>query len=99
MPVLFDLNHPEFQRDFLALEKTELLAFVKTLRKLMQMEWQQVYADNGLNWELIKSAEGPEGQKLYSLRVTQKCRALVERNGDTLVSISLHPDHDSAYSR
>lgn len=99
MAIFFDLNRPRFQQDFLDLEKTELMAFVKTLRKLIQMDWQQVYEDHGFNWELIKSAEGPEGQKLYSLRVTQKCRALVERKGDTLVFLSLHPDHDSAYSR
>jgi hypothetical protein len=99
MPVLFDLNHAEFQRDFLSLEKTELLAFVKTLRKLSQMEWSQVYQDSGLNWEFANTAEGPQGQKLYSLRVTQKCRALAKREGDTIIFISLHPDHDSAYSR
>jgi hypothetical protein len=99
MAISLDLNRSRFQQDFLMLEKTELIAFVKTLRKLVQMEWQQIYEDNGLNWELIKSAEGPEGQKVYSLRVTQKCRALVERKSDTLVFISLHPDHDSAYSR
>jgi hypothetical protein len=98
MAILLDLNRPRFQQDFLALEKTELLAFVKTLRKLSQMEWQQVYGDSGLNWELVKSSEGPEGQKLYSLRVTQKCRALVERKDNTIVFVSLHPDHNSAYS-
>jgi hypothetical protein len=98
MAILLDLNRPRFQQDFLALEKAEVFAFVKTLRKLSQLEWQQVYQDSGLKWELVKSSEGPEGQKLYSLRVTQKCRALVERKGDAIVFISLHPDHDSAYS-
>jgi hypothetical protein len=97
MAIPLDLNRPKFQEGFLALEKAEVVAFVKTLRKLSQMEWSQVYQDGGLNWEFV--TEGPEGQNIYSLRVTQKCRALAERKGDTIIFISLHPDHDSAYSR
>jgi hypothetical protein len=35
----FDLNDEGFLKDLLALEKTELLAFFKTLRKLQQLSW------------------------------------------------------------
>jgi len=31
------------------------------------------------------------------MRVTQKCRIVVKREGNILRFISLHPDHDSAY--
>lgn len=89
----FDLNRPEFQADLLSLEKAELLAFFKTLRKLKQLSWQQVYRDKGLRWESIKSL----GEDAYTLRVTQKCRAVAKREGDILRFLSLHPDHDSAY--
>lgn len=89
----FDLNQPAFQEDLLRLEKAELSAFFKTLRKLKALSWQEVYRDRGLRWESIKSL----GLEAYTLRVTQKCRAIVKREGDILRFISLHPDHDSAY--
>lgn len=90
----FDLNQRQFQEDLLALEKEELLAFFKTLRKLRQLSWQQLYRDRGLRWEAVKSVRA-EG--LYTMRVTQKCRIVVKREGNILRFISLHPDHDSAY--
>jgi hypothetical protein len=90
----FDLNQRQFQEDLLALEKEELLAFFKTLRKLRQLSWQQLYHDRGLRWEAVKSVKA-EG--LYTMRVTKKCRVVVKREGNILRFISLHPDHDSAY--
>jgi hypothetical protein len=89
----FDLNQPNFQVELLELEKAELLAFFKTLRKLKQLSWQEVYTDNGLKWEAVKSSK----ENSYTLRVTQKCRVTVQRDGDVLRFVSLHPDHDSAY--
>ncbi len=91
----FDLNRPEFQVDLLELEKVELLAFFKTLRKLKRLSWPQVYRDKGLRWESIKSFK----EDAYTVRVTRKCRAVVQRDGDILKFISLHPNHDSAYKR
>ncbi len=88
----FDLNQVQFQEELIKLEKAELLAFFKTLRKLKQLSWQGIYTDNGLKWEAIKSSKDN-----HTLRVTQKCRAIVKRDGDVLRFISLHPDHDSAY--
>ena len=91
----FDLNNARFQEELVGLEKSELLAFFKTLRKLKQLSWEQVYRDKGLRWESIKSV----GVDAYTFRVTQKCRAVVQREGDVLRFVSLHPDHDSAYKR
>jgi hypothetical protein len=91
----FDLNQPEFQADLLMLEKAELLAFFKTLRKLRALAWNEVYRDAGLRWESVKSL----GVDAYTLRVTKKCRAVVVREGNILRFLSLHPDHDSAYGR
>ncbi len=90
-----DLNDPEFQQQWFKLEKTDALALLKTLRKLRQLTWEEVYTDNGLNWEFAREVDG---QKFYSIRVTQKCRALVRRIGGVVVFSSLHPDHDSAYA-
>ena len=91
----FDLNQPQFQADLLELGKVELLAFFKTLRKPSHLSWAPVYRDKGLWWESVKSL----GEDTYTLRVTQKCRAVVKRDGNVLKFVSLHPDHDSAYER
>lgn len=91
MPILVDWNHPDFQSRFLNLEKQEILQVLKTVRKLLQMEWEQVYQDKGLNWEYVSQSN------LYSLRASQKMRILAHRDGEWMRLLSIHPDHDSAY--
>jgi len=95
--ILLDLNNPIFQKDLFALSKSETIATLKILRKISQLTWEQLYQDQGLKWELIRSKQGKQSEKLYSLRVTQKCRAVAIREGDYLRLLSLHSDHDSAY--
>lgn len=82
--IQLDLNNPEFQANLLSLDKPEA--------------WEQVQASKGLHWELIQSRQGPNGQRLYSLRISRGCRAVAWREGPWLRLLSLHPDHDSAYS-
>lgn len=95
--VRLDLNNPVFQKDWLALPKQEAEELRGTLRLISQMSWEQVFRSKGLNWEEIKSRPGPHGQKLYSIRITKKCRAVVHREGDFMRFLTLHSDHDSAY--
>ena len=95
--ILLDLNNPVFQQDLFVLQKSEALAALKILRKVSQLTWEQLYKDQGLKWELIRSKQGKNGEKLYSLRITQKCRAVAVREDDYLRFLSLHSDHDSAY--
>lgn len=52
--VRLDLNNAVFQRQLFALEKTQQLGVLATLRKLSELRWPQVYPDRGLKWELIK---------------------------------------------
>jgi hypothetical protein len=61
------------------------------------MTWDQVYRDAGLRWEVILSKDGPNGERLYSLRIGKAFRAVAFRDGDWLRLLTLHPDHDSAY--
>jgi len=96
--ILLDLNDPIFQKCWFALEREEALAVLAALRKLLQLDWEQLYRDRGLRWEAILSRTGPSGQRIYSLRVTRRVRAIAWRDGDFLRLLSLHPDHDSAYS-
>jgi hypothetical protein len=95
--ILLDLNNPEFQSNLLALDKPQAWAVLQTLRLLQAMSWLQLQQSKGLRWELIQSRQGPQGERLYSLRVSRSCRAVAWRDGDWLRLLSLHPDHDSAY--
>ena len=98
MPRL-DLNIPEFQANLFALTKDERHAVINTLSRLLSLSWPELYQHPGLNWERIHNTTGPSGQALYSLRVTQKMRLTAWREGEALRLLSIHPDHDSAYSR
>lgn len=95
--VVLDLNNPDFQRDWFGLERQEALAVFATLRKIRELEWDQLYRDKGLRWEAILSRNGPNGQRIYSLRITQRVRAVAYRDGNALRFLTLHSDHDSAY--
>ena len=96
--VRLDLNNPVFQRQLFALQKSQQLGVLATLRKLADLRWSQVYQDRGLKWELIHSRSGSGGCRLYSLRISQGFRAVAYRDeGGWLRLLSLHPDHDSAY--
>ena len=95
--LLLDLNNPFFQEDWLSLQREEALAVLATLRKIRQLDWEGLYRDKGLRWEAILSRKGPAGERLYSLRVSQKARAVAYRDGQFLRFLSIHPDHDSAY--
>ena len=95
--VLLDLNNPIFQDDLLSLERDEAGRVLATLRKIKKLAWAEDYRDTGLHWELVQSKKGPNGTRLYTVRVSDKFRALVYREGQFMRFLSLHPDHDSAY--
>ena len=94
--LLLDLSNPPFQADWFALERDEAPAVLSALKKLHQMDWEQLCRDRGFRWEAILSRKGPAGQRIYSLRVTRLARALAYREGDFLRLLSIHPDRDSA---
>jgi hypothetical protein len=95
--IQLDLNSPVFQQTLFTLGQSEQLAVLKTLHKISRLTWEQVYRDKGLHWELIHSRKGPNQTKLYSLRISQKCRAVAYREQAWMRLLSLHPDHNSAY--
>ena len=94
--VRLDLNNVQFQSDLFDLQKPEQLAVLATLRKIALLIWDQVHRDKGLHWEAIHSRSGADGRRLYSLRITQRCRAVAMREGEYLRLLSNHADHDSA---
>jgi hypothetical protein len=97
--VRLDLNNPEFQDVLFSLEGPELKQVIAALRRLRQLEWAALYRHSGFQWEAIAHIRAPNGEKTYSVRLSQRIRALGFRDGDFLRLLSLHPDHDSAYGR
>ena len=97
--VRLDLNSPEFQDVFFRLELSELKQVVASLRRLRDLDWNTLYRHTGFHWEAIRHIRTPNGATAYSLRLSQKIRAIAYRDGAFLRIISLHPDHDSAYRR
>ena len=97
--VRLDLNSPEFLDVFFSLELAELKQVVTSRRRLRELDWSTVYRHAGFRWDAIEHLKAPNGARVYSLRLSQKVRAVAYRDGDFLRLISLHPDHDSAYPR
>lgn len=96
--VRLDLNDPDLKAALARLSERGRKETLGTFRKIVQMSWQQVYRNQGLNWEKIKSRPGPAGQSLYSFRISRKIRAVAYRHGDFMRVLAVHEDHDSAYS-
>ena len=92
-----DLNFPPFQQDLFSLDKTQLTAFVKSVKNINKMDLRQVQQSSGLNLEKIKNLKTSNGKTLYSIRMSKSFRAVICIEDDFIRFISLHPDHDSAY--
>jgi hypothetical protein len=95
--VRLDLNSPEFQDVFFRLELAQLKQVVASLTRLRELDWNNLYRHPGYRWEAIEHLKAPNGANVYSLRLSQRIRAVAYRDGDFLRLISLHPDHDSTY--
>ena len=94
-----DLNSPEFQDVFFRLAVAEMKQVAASLARLRELDWNSLDRHTGYHWEWLDHVKGPGGAKVYSLRLSQKIRAVGFRDGEFLRLVSLHPDHDSAYGR
>lgn len=97
--IRLDLNSPEFQDVFFRLLVDELKQVVAALGRLRELDWNSLFRHAGFRWEAIERLKAPNGGRVYSLRLSQRIRAVAFRDGDFLRLISLHPEHDSAYKR
>ena len=95
--ILLDMNYPEFQEQLFSLEKHEQRALLNTLKKLNQLNWESLYLDKGIRWELITSKLTSKGRNLYSFRFSQKYRGTAYRDENYLVLLNIFVDHDGAY--
>lgn len=99
-----DLEFPDLQEQLRKLESMDFDAVLSKVEKINEMTWRQVYATSskgkgkrGLNWEVLPNQKTASGGTVASIRITDKFRARVTRDGVFMRFISLHPDHDSAY--
>ena len=97
--VKLDLNNPAFQTEWFNLEKIEAEALRRILKRIANFDWDELYTTKGLKWEKIESKSTSKGYNLYSFRFSNKYRATGYRDGNYLVLLNLHPDHDSAYGK
>ena len=93
--IRLDLDSPE-QDVLFRLQADELKQVVASLRRMRELDWDSLYRHTGFRWEALEHLKAPNGAKVYSLRLSQRVRAVAFRDGDFLRFISLHPDHDSA---
>ncbi len=96
--VRLDLNSPEFQDVLFRLEPDDLKRVVSSLRRLRELNWSALYRHTGFRWEAIHGLKAAGAGKVYSIRLSQRVRAVGFREGNFLRLIS-HPDHDSTYER
>lgn len=101
--VICNLEFPRLQKELIELESDQFDAFNRAIEKIEQMTWDQIYKTSsksqkrGLNWEPIEGQKTKSGKAVASVRISDKFRARVCRDGRIMRFISLHPDHDSAY--
>ena len=95
--VLLDLNNPVFQEDLFNLAKEDAIRVLETMKRIKEFTWADIYKDKGLRWGVVQSMSNPGGQRLYTIRISQRFRALVFREAQFMRFLSLQLDHDSAY--
>ena len=75
--VRLDLNSPEFQDVFFRLEDGELKQVVAGLRRLRELDWTSLSRHTGIPVGSERVSQGhPNGASVYSLRLSQKVRAV-----------------------
>lgn len=104
-PVQLDLHDEGFSADYDRLTEKDRKQVDKKLVMLQQMTWTQVNNSKGLNFEEVHSIKPPKKliqrgiETWYSIRLTQKKRALVCRQGNFMIFLVLPQDHDSTYKK
>lgn len=101
--VVCNLEFPRIQKELVELKSDQFDAFSRSIDKIEQMTWDQIHKTSsksqkrGLNGEPIEGQKTKSGKAVASIRISDKFRARVCRDGKAMRFISLHPDHDSAY--
>ena len=99
-PVLLDLSN--VKRQLAKIKDEHLDDVVEAIegfkRKIEQRTWRQIGSNTGFRFKYLKPKITTKlGDRIASVRLSQKFRARVFRRGQYMVILSIHPDHDSAY--
>jgi len=92
--VAVDLNFPRFQAELFDLDASDIKKIFKTLKKIRAITWNEVFRDQGLRWEEVKTAPGS-----YTIRLSQSYRAVIMRDGAAMRFVAITQDHDGAYGK
>lgn len=92
---------PAFDEAVMIAELPVRKAAAKVLLLLQSLDMPQLWSHPGLNFEKLHGMVEPiTGQQLYSIRITGSARAITcLLTGPTIVLVSLHTQHDTAYRR
>jgi hypothetical protein len=70
----------------------------KAVKLMESMTFGELLGHQGLHPEKLRDQTDPAtGRPLYSLRVTQSARIKAILDGETLVLLTIEPDHGKAY--
>ena len=98
------LTLPRFQAELADLTEGITKRVVKLLnakQKIVEQlnTWEDARKHKGLNPHKVRGKKTPDGDDLWSMKLTKKDRMLVYLRDKEVVAWSIHPDHDSAYRR
>lgn len=90
---------PKFDDAVMCAELPVRKAAAKLVHVVRSLSLSELWAHPGFHFEKLHGMIEPvTGHQLYSLRVTQRVRAIASLlSGPTLMLISLHTQHDKAY--
>lgn len=90
----------EFFRQALEQEKQIRTALRKLITQLEALPFIELTKHKGIHLEKLSGFDDPStGNALYSIRITLSARAVAVVDKDTLVLLTIHSQHDKAYSR
>jgi hypothetical protein len=89
---------PNFVREALAQAGSVRDGLSKMLRIAGDLTFSELLNHQGVHLEKLSGKLDPVSKKpLYSLRVTRAARVIALVDGDSLVLLSVMPDHDKVY--
>jgi hypothetical protein len=88
---------PRFLISALKQEAPVRKGILKMIDVASRLSLTELRNHNGVHLERIAGYTTPQGDPLYTLRVTRVARAVATVRGDVLVLVYVEPDHDEVY--
>ncbi|MGZ8173683.1 MAG: hypothetical protein ACXW1Z_02995 [Methylobacter sp.] len=90
-----DFSRVEQKMNFSVIQSTEQSLFIDTFRKFEELTWEQIHADQGLDYKEYRGTIGRDYRaiKTYKFRASQKFRCHGYRENDSFIVIGFETDH------